>query len=154
MPLCEGCGSSYEDQFHFCPYCGRSKPKPNELVISIQDGSSLACPFCHLSNEVKKVPAIMEQETHRSESVTPVTHSYTGSDGKTHSDFDLQRTTTVEMSDLAKRLQPPKKPSLPWKPLDSPVIYFIVGTIVAVFIGLAMLVTFDPLGLVIAVTPL
>ena len=26
MPICKGCGASYDDEFKFCPYCGRAKP--------------------------------------------------------------------------------------------------------------------------------
>ncbi len=28
MPLCQGCGASYDDNFKFCPHCGRAKPAP------------------------------------------------------------------------------------------------------------------------------
>lgn len=27
MPVCQGCGGSYDDKFKFCPYCGRAKPE-------------------------------------------------------------------------------------------------------------------------------
>jgi len=27
MPICDGCGSSYDDKFRFCPYCGGANPK-------------------------------------------------------------------------------------------------------------------------------
>lgn len=36
MPLCDGCGSSYDDSFSFCPHCGRAKPKPATLHVIIE----------------------------------------------------------------------------------------------------------------------
>jgi hypothetical protein len=35
MPVCEGCGGSYENQFKFCPHCGRAKPESNTLNINV-----------------------------------------------------------------------------------------------------------------------
>lgn len=39
MPVCEGCGVSYEDQFKFCPHCGRVKPEKaqnNEEIAKVK----------------------------------------------------------------------------------------------------------------------
>lgn len=36
MPLCKGCGSSYDDEFKFCPHCGRAKPEPEEIRVRVQ----------------------------------------------------------------------------------------------------------------------
>lgn len=36
MPICIGCGGSYDDNFKFCPYCGRAKPQPERLQISVE----------------------------------------------------------------------------------------------------------------------
>ncbi len=35
MPVCGGCGGSYDDKFKFCPYCGRAKPEPETININI-----------------------------------------------------------------------------------------------------------------------
>jgi len=35
MPVCEGCGGSYDNQFKFCPHCGRAKPEPVTLNINV-----------------------------------------------------------------------------------------------------------------------
>jgi hypothetical protein len=35
MPVCQGCGGSYDDQFKFCPYCGRSKPEPTTINLNV-----------------------------------------------------------------------------------------------------------------------
>lgn len=36
MPVCQGCASSYDDDFKFCPYCGRAKPEPQEVKVRVQ----------------------------------------------------------------------------------------------------------------------
>lgn len=33
MPLCEGCGASYEENFKFCPHCGRGRPESPKIII-------------------------------------------------------------------------------------------------------------------------
>ena len=35
MPLCAGCGSSYSDDFKFCPHCGRAKPESTRVLIEV-----------------------------------------------------------------------------------------------------------------------
>lgn len=35
MPVCVGCGGSYDDAFKFCPFCGRARPEPNVLHVSV-----------------------------------------------------------------------------------------------------------------------
>ena len=34
MPVCEGCGVSVDDNFRFCPYCGRANSKPGVTSVS------------------------------------------------------------------------------------------------------------------------
>lgn len=36
MPLCQGCGASYDDNFKFCPHCGRAKPEPQAINLNVQ----------------------------------------------------------------------------------------------------------------------
>jgi hypothetical protein len=36
MPLCQGCGASYDDNFKFCPHCGRAKPEPRSINLNVQ----------------------------------------------------------------------------------------------------------------------
>lgn len=38
MPLCQGCGASYDDNFKFCPHCGRAKPEPQSINLNVQVG--------------------------------------------------------------------------------------------------------------------
>jgi len=33
MPICNGCGASYDDSFQFCPHCGRSRPEPQKIIV-------------------------------------------------------------------------------------------------------------------------
>lgn len=35
MPLCAGCGSSYSDNFKYCPHCGRAKPEPTRVLVEV-----------------------------------------------------------------------------------------------------------------------
>jgi hypothetical protein len=35
MPLCQGCGASYDDNFKFCPHCGRAKPEPEAINLNV-----------------------------------------------------------------------------------------------------------------------
>lgn len=35
MPLCQGCGASYDDTFQFCPHCGRAKPEPQSINLQL-----------------------------------------------------------------------------------------------------------------------
>jgi hypothetical protein len=35
MPVCQGCGGSYDDKFNFCPYCERAKPEPLKVEVNI-----------------------------------------------------------------------------------------------------------------------
>ena len=35
MPVCKGCGGSYDNQFKFCPHCGRAKPEPATININV-----------------------------------------------------------------------------------------------------------------------
>ncbi len=38
MPLCAGCGSSYSDDFRFCPHCGRAQPEPARVRVEVVTG--------------------------------------------------------------------------------------------------------------------
>ena len=37
--MCLGCGSSYSDDFNFCPHCGRAKPEPERVRVEVVSGS-------------------------------------------------------------------------------------------------------------------
>jgi uncharacterized protein YjbI with pentapeptide repeats len=44
MPVCDGCGASYDNSFKFCPHCGRVKPEPTKIIIEhvIQESDRLS----------------------------------------------------------------------------------------------------------------
>jgi len=35
MPVCKGCGGSYDNNFQFCPHCGRAKPEQESLKVQV-----------------------------------------------------------------------------------------------------------------------
>lgn len=35
MPVCEGCGGSYDKSFNFCPYCGRAKQELSDINLNV-----------------------------------------------------------------------------------------------------------------------
>lgn len=116
MPLCEGCGSSYEDRFQFCPYCGRAKPQQQQIKIALEDNSGLACPFCRQSDRVEKITAIVKHQTQISESSVPVTRTYSNSDGKVRTSTTYEKVVSTTTSSLASILTPPQRPAIPPKP--------------------------------------
>lgn len=36
MPLCQGCGASFDDTYKFCPHCGRARPEPQAIDLNVQ----------------------------------------------------------------------------------------------------------------------
>jgi hypothetical protein len=50
MPICKGCGGSFDDNFKFCPYCGRAKPEPESLKIQVSVSTEIrweTCKICY-----------------------------------------------------------------------------------------------------------
>ncbi len=117
MPICEGCGSSFEDSFQFCPHCGRVKEKkePIEVVVSVKPQlSGIECPRCHHDDKVAKVTVLIHQGTHVITGKMPVTTTHYDSDGHQHSTTDWSEFSGTQKSDLALLLSPPQKPSHGW----------------------------------------
>jgi hypothetical protein len=48
MPVCQGCGGSYDDKFKFCPHCGRAKPEPNIMTINVNVTSDDVWETCEI----------------------------------------------------------------------------------------------------------
>lgn len=46
MPVCKGCGGSFDDGFKFCPYCGRAKPESEAIMIEINVSSDDKWEIC------------------------------------------------------------------------------------------------------------
>jgi hypothetical protein len=111
MPLCEGCGSSYEDQFQFCPFCGRAKPNRPETglanEVTVRDDSDLACPRCHKSDRVEKITSIIAHQTNHADGYVPVAHTITDGDGHIASVMTHERTSSTSSSILSSQLAYP-----------------------------------------------
>jgi transcription elongation factor Elf1 len=146
MPLCEGCGSSYEDTFNFCPHCGRSKPEPETIKVAVEVSSKRSiydCPLCGDAASVQKVSAIVDAGTSEgsgSASTSGSAQIYLTASGKHVGDSFATSTTnlsSVQQSKLAQKLAHPAPPRKPlysgWNP--GWVVYVIVG-----FLVLAVLV--------------
>jgi hypothetical protein len=60
MPVCKGCGGSYDNEFKFCPYCGRAKPESDPLKIQVNVTSNDRWETCKIDfvvveNGTKKI---------------------------------------------------------------------------------------------------
>jgi len=149
MPLCEGCGASYEDNFQFCPHCGRAKPKPVEIKMNIQDDTGLACPFCHRSDKVQKVSAYLGHNTVNLQGVTIEKRTYEDKDGKSYTSTENVPFNGTQTSVLAKKLQPPVQPRAKGKPggawwLRNVVGFYArmgIGGVILAAIGMIMLIS-------------
>lgn len=51
MPNCKGCGGSYDDNFKFCPYCGRAKPEPEAVKIQVSVSSIDKWETCKITRQ-------------------------------------------------------------------------------------------------------
>jgi hypothetical protein len=49
MPICDGCGSSYDDNFRFCPHCGRANTSVQPIPVPVSRE------ICHLDYRSKIV---------------------------------------------------------------------------------------------------
>lgn len=147
MPVCVGCGSSYEDQYQFCPFCGRAKPSKPELAIAkevtIKEDSELACPRCHKSDKVEKISSIIAHQTNKSQGYIPVSHTYSDSNGHIHTNTyneGFSSTTTSNLAThLAFRIKPPIEPkkenNIMWYIVIIMVLFYSIGGISTMFSG-------------------
>jgi hypothetical protein len=111
MPICDGCGGSYDSTFKFCPNCGRASPQSNIMTNSVfASQSMLACPKCHKDDNVAKVSAILQRDTHVVQSQVPVTSVRTNDSGTISSDTNWHNVSSTQRSNLAQALLPPPPP--------------------------------------------
>jgi len=54
MPVCEGCGGSFKDDFELCPYCGRAKSERDRTIIASKDINWDICEIILVHQNVKK----------------------------------------------------------------------------------------------------
>lgn len=124
MPVCEGCGGSYEEAFNFCPYCGRAKPEPPkaklELDIKLKP-SVYDCPLCENPSSVQKVSAIVAAgtaETNSSSYSSGTSSLYSSSSGNKIGEGYSNTSTNLQgfsQSKLAKKLASAIAPKEPKK---------------------------------------
>ena len=129
MPSCEGCGSSFEDTFKFCPFCGRAKPEPKKINIEVDITRKPACddcPICGDGANVQKVSAIVAagtSEANGSSTTIGNARIVNASSGKlvgeSHS-TGITNVSSIQQNKLAEYLSKPKPPLKPsssvWNP--------------------------------------
>ena len=56
MPVCKGCGGSFDDNFKFCPNCGRSNPvsASHSLNVNLNVSSNDTWDSCEIKLELVK----------------------------------------------------------------------------------------------------
>lgn len=163
MPVCSGCGASFEEEYKFCPYCGHAKPEPKKINVEVDikpKKTPYDCPICHHANSVQKVTAIIDANTAEGTERVHTTGSsdyYSTNSGRKIGESELTSVSnknSFQQSKLAKKLTIPKPPSKPASNVYSPgcwsigitalVAYFIVypfsnDSVVIILIGVAIL---------------
>jgi hypothetical protein len=141
MPVCKGCGSSFEEKFQFCPHCGRAKPEPEQVKILIHDPSGLACPYCQHADRVEKVSAIISAQTVSIKGQSRGTSVGINLDGNLTVGNSRGQYSGTEVSRLAALLQKPRiilfKPILQTKAAAQA---SISGAVLAILFSLVILV--------------
>lgn len=129
MPICEGCGSSFEDTFKFCPFCGRAKPEPKKINIEVDITRKPArddCPICGDGTNVQKVSAIVAAGTSEANGSSTtignamIVNSSSGKlVGESHS-TGITHVRSIQQNKLAEILAKPNPPIKPsssvWEP--------------------------------------
>lgn len=111
MPVCPGCGASYEVTYQFCPHCGRAKPAPQQVNVTYEERVPRnACPECHKNDKVEKVSAIVNRDTVQISGSSQSTSTYVDRNGYTRHETSDNPFSGVQQSNLAARLSPPAKP--------------------------------------------
>ena len=111
MPVCPGCGASYEDTYQFCPHCGRAKPAPQQVNVTYEERLPCnACPECHRNDRAEKVSAIVNRDTVQISGSSQSTSTYVDRNGYTRHETSDNPFSGVQQSNLAARLSPPAKP--------------------------------------------
>ncbi|MGV8026598.1 MAG: hypothetical protein AB2L18_08580 [Anaerolineaceae bacterium] len=110
---CPSCGGKLQvtpnTQSLKCTYCG------NEQIVR-HDASNIylesfaQCPVCKRNDEVKKVSAILANQTQNLQGVTIEKRSYTDKDGHHYTSTERVPFNGTQSSILAKKLQAPAEP--------------------------------------------
>jgi hypothetical protein len=112
MPVCQGCGASYDDDLAYCLHCGRENPKAFKTRSEpVYDKTT--CPICHKDDKIEKVTEIRRYQIQDINGSMPVSNTYTDSDGKVTSFTNRASYHGTQATNLAKALTPPTKPTSP-----------------------------------------
>ncbi len=97
MPICQGCGGSFDSQFKFCPNCGRAAPAdPNHVNIDVavhEAQTDIACPVCKRTDRARKVTALHRSEVQKLRGMS-----------------EKISAAQPGLSEIGQRLQPPEEP--------------------------------------------
>jgi len=122
MPICPGCGFSYENTFNFCPQCGRPKPEEKKVVVTAEvkmPSHDFDCPLCNDASAVQKVSAIVRggtSESRGSSTSSGLSNVYLEDNNKHVANAYSTATTNSyqkSQSSLAKKLTLPDPPDEP-----------------------------------------
>ncbi|MEI6289764.1 MAG: hypothetical protein WCP19_04965 [Chloroflexota bacterium] len=113
MSVCKGCGGSYDNNFQFCPYCGRETPKAPTSEIIIKEAVPVnACPVCQRNDRAEKVSVIYKGGRRETSMSVPVTNIETDSNGRTYSSTSYETVGGLSQTKLSEELAPPAEPLL------------------------------------------
>lgn len=136
MPLCNGCGASYDNREDFCPYCRRHNPTiPNNKEEPL---SFLACPYCKETDKVEKVAAIIAAQTRTIQGVNQDSAVFVAKNGRVirnSSNFSGTESTSLAKS-LIWNPPPVQQPKEPKTTLSkAPGITMMVAAFVLFFLS-------------------
>ena len=112
--ICPNCGGKLEVDPSVdtttCQYCGTEHIIKREVSGSITLEAYARCPLCRRNDRSEKVSAILKIQTGQSQAVVAQQQVYRDSSGRAQIRTVNIPVTTVQTSDLARRLAPPPRP--------------------------------------------
>lgn len=138
MPVCEGCGGSFSDEFQFCPHCGRAKPATPTIKIEhqvLKEPTPFDCPLCKNQDSVQKVSSIVDAGT--SKGIATAHSSGTGTIYQDNSgrpvgsiqQANTSHSSSFNQSNLAKKLSVPSPPFKPVKGVFGSTVVIVISII-------------------------
>lgn len=142
MPICAGCGGSYDNKLELCPHCGRAKPYPLKTKLEVEVTPRQTpddCPICGDAFNVQKVTAIVDAGTSESNS-----YSYSSGKSSIYSTASGRKVGTghisgsahssgFSQSKLAEKLAPAVAPEYP---SEKPEDFLPLGLCTLLFVSL------------------
>lgn len=148
MPICRGCGASYDNELTRCPYCQRVRPskrKPREVTYIIESAkqpepkpieappkyrrSGVECPKCRKDDAVMKVTSLIERDETIIQGYLPIAKTYQEPGGGIKTNTEWSHFAGIKSSDLAKKLLPPREPARRDTNYRDDVVFKILGVL-------------------------